>query len=213
MSKLSDYQKNEIRKLFPLNPQLSYDKHDEDSIFNQLEHVLKNSCVSTNVTTTSTKKHMGDQIKTLETIKADLGRIQRGIQKLTPTNQHNLNDAFSFDIFSEIKASREKQSGESEPGMEWHHLNMEAIFSALSFKAQALIDHMEANFNTDLLFHQNLCDFWESQRLKHADIRYSPKDKYVRIAAILLNKDASNVKGDVWMLKIKDWPDTHIYIE
>lgn len=213
MTKLSEDQKNEIKKLFPLNPQLSYDKHDEDSIFIQLEHILKDSCVSTNETTKSTKESIRDQIKILETIRENLERIQRGIKQLTPTNQYNLNDAFSFEIFSEIKATKEKLTGNTDFGMEWHFLHMEHIFKTLSYKSNMLADDMKKNRNSNTIFYQKLCDFWERQRLTHSDIKDNDDHKFVGLVSILLNKNTEAARKEIQRLKIQNWDNTYVHID
>lgn len=213
MTKLSEDQKNKIRQLLPFNPQLEYDEQCEITIFNQLEKILKNSLIPQNDIKKESRAAIQAQIKILNNIKNDLERIQRGFRQLTPSNRLTLNDGFSFDIFSEIKAAREKQSGDSEIGMEWHHLNMEQIFSSLEYKAKNLVDDMNEKINSSAIFYQNLCDFWEKQRLKHQDITYTATNKFVRLAATLLSKDEGAVAKEISRLNIKNWDDTYIYIK
>ncbi|HWV15371.1 MAG TPA: hypothetical protein VN030_08050, partial [Cellvibrio sp.] len=69
MYKLSDDQKAEITKLFPLNNAINYDKDHIKIIFKRLENVLKNSCVSFDKNTQKpTKDGIKNQITIIATI-------------------------------------------------------------------------------------------------------------------------------------------------
>jgi ribosomal protein S15P/S13E len=214
MKKLSAHQKNEIKKLLPLNEAIDYDESHIEEIFSRLEIVLSNSYRSPEMKKiTSRNDRIKDQKAVIENIQKNLEKIQQGIRILTPNNKNNLDDAFSYTIFSDIKETREKLTGNTEIVLEWHLLDMEHIFKILTDRARELKDHINEHKNSNDIFYQHLCNFWESERLSHTDIKLTDNGKFVQLAAILLNKSNDAANKEIQRLNLNDEIDSHIYLD